>query len=71
MNLIGLARPVPPPWEPEQGWRVLTPDCQQVSAGGQTIISVSIEFTQEFTREFGADGNQVPLLGGNRAGSYR
>jgi len=42
-----------------------------VSAGGQTIISVSIEFTQEFTREFGADGNQVPLLGGSRAGSYR
>ena len=33
MNLIGIAQPVPPPWEPEQGWRVLTPDCRQVSAG--------------------------------------
>ncbi len=33
MHLIGQAKPVAPAWEPEQGWRVLTPDLQQVSAG--------------------------------------
>lgn len=66
MHLIGMAQPVAPAWEPEQGWRVLTPDLQQVSAGGQTFITAHIEFTQEFTREFGTDGNQVPLLDGSR-----
>jgi len=63
VHLIGIAQPVPPPWEPEQGWRVLTPDCQQVSAGGQTIIKATLVFTQEFTQLYGTDGNQVPLLG--------
>ena len=66
MHLIGVAQPVPPAWEPEQGWRVLTPDLQQVSAGGQTFITATIEFTHSFTREFGVDGNQVPLLDGRR-----
>ncbi len=66
MNLIGIAQPVPPLWEPEQGWRVLTPDCQQVSAGGQTIIKAEFVFTQEFSKFCGVDGNQVPLLDGSR-----
>jgi hypothetical protein len=66
VNLIGLAKPVPPPWEDGQGWRVLTPDGQQVSAGGQTIIRASFEFTYEFTQLFGVDGNRVPLLDGSR-----
>lgn len=63
MHLIGVAQPVPPPWEPGQGWRVLTPDCQQVSAGGQTIIRASFILGELF----GADGNNVPLLDGSRA----
>lgn len=65
MNLIGQARPVAPAWEPEQGWRVLTPDLQQVSAGGQTIIKAEFVFTQEFSAFCGgADGNKAPLLDG-------
>ena len=59
MHLIGVAQPVPPAWEDGQGWRVLTPDCQQVSAGGKTIITAEFIFGQLF----GVDGNQVPLLG--------
>ena len=59
MHLIGVAEPVLRQWEPGQGWRVLTPDCQQVSAGGQTIIRASFIFGELF----GSDGNQVPLLG--------
>ena len=62
MNLIGQARPVAPAWEPEQGWRVLTPDLQQVSAGGQTLIKATFEFTQEFSDFCGTDANAVPLL---------
>jgi len=67
MHLTGKAQPAAPAWEPEQGWRVLTPDLQQVAAGGQTILHVSVEFTHTFSREFGVDGNQLPLLGGSRA----
>jgi hypothetical protein len=63
MHLIGLAQPVAPAWEPEQGWRVLTPDLQQVSAGGQTIIKATFEFTQEFSNYLGTDANQVPVPG--------
>jgi hypothetical protein len=66
MHLIGQAQPVAPAWEPEQGWRVLTPDLQQVAAGGQTIIKAEFVFTQEFSRFLGTDGNQVPLLDGSR-----
>ena len=62
MHLIGVAQPVPPAWEPEQGWRVLTPDCQQVSAGGQTILKATLVFEQLY----GTDGNTVPLLDGSR-----
>jgi hypothetical protein len=66
MHLIGIAQPVAPAWDPDQGWRVLTPDLQQVSAGGKTIIRATIEFTQEFTQMYGTDGNRVPLLDGGR-----
>lgn len=66
MNLIGQARPVAPAWEPEQGWRVLTPDLQQVSAGGQTIIKATFEFTPEFSDFCGTDANAVPLLEAGR-----
>jgi hypothetical protein len=62
MHLIGVARPVPPPWEPDMGWRVLHPDGHLDSAGGKTIIRVELSFTHEFTDEFGVDGNRVPLL---------
>jgi hypothetical protein len=66
MHLIGMAQPVPPAWEPEQGWRVLTPDLQQVSAGGQTIITATIEFTQGFSNFLGVDANEMPLLDGRQ-----
>ena len=62
MHLLGKAEIVPPPWEPDQGWRVLDPDGHVVSAGGKTIIHVELVFTHEFTQEFGVDGNRVPLL---------
>jgi len=62
MHLLGVAQLVLPAWEPDQGWRVLDPDGHVVDAGGKTIIHVTIEFTHEFTREFGVDGNRVPLL---------
>jgi hypothetical protein len=62
MHLLGKAEIVPPPWEPDQGWRVLDPDGHLVSAGGKTIIHVELVFTHEFTDEFGVDGNRVPLL---------
>ena len=62
MHLLGVAKIVLPPWEPDQGWRVLDPDGHQVSAGG---ISYAIA-TFEFGEMFGTDGNQVPLLDGSR-----
>ena len=58
MHLMGRAQLVLPAWEPEQGWRVLTPDGQQVSAGGQTIIRASVVFGELFSAEL-----EVPLLG--------
>jgi hypothetical protein len=62
MHLLGKAQLVLPEWEPDQGWRVLDPDGHVVDAGGKTIIHVELTFTHEFTREFGVDGNRVPLL---------
>jgi hypothetical protein len=62
MHLLGKAQIVLPAWEPDQGWRVLDPDGHVVDAGGKTIIHVELVFTHEFTREFGVDGNRVPLL---------
>ena len=58
MHLLGTARLVLPPWEPDQGWRVLDPDGHVVSAGGKTIIHVELVFGQLY----GTDGDKVPLL---------
>jgi len=58
MHLLGKAEIVPPPWEPDQGWRVLDPDGHVVSAGGKTIIHVELVFGQIY----GVDGDKVPLL---------
>jgi hypothetical protein len=58
MHLVGVAKPVPPPWEPDQGWRVLDPDGHLVSAGGKTIIHVELVFGELY----GVDGDKVPLL---------
>ena len=59
MHLLGVAPLVEPAWEPDQGWRVLDPDCHLVSAGGKTIIEVHFEFGQLFL----ADGTPLPLPG--------
>jgi hypothetical protein len=58
MHLLGKAEIVPPPWEPDQGWRVLDPDGHLVSAGGKTIIHVELVFGELY----GVDGDTVPLL---------
>jgi hypothetical protein len=58
MHLLGKAEIVPPPWEPDQGWRVLDPDGHLVSAGGKTIIHVELVFGELY----GVDGSTVPLL---------
>lgn len=58
MHLLGKAEIVPPPWEPDQGWRVLDPDGHVVSAGGKTIIRVELVFGELY----GVDGDRVPLL---------
>ena len=58
MHLLGKAEIVPPPWEPDQGWRVLDPDGHVVDAGGKTIITVELVFEQIY----GVDGDKVPLL---------
>lgn len=58
MHLLGAAKLVPPPWEPDQGWRVLDPDGHLVSAGGKTIIHVELVFGELY----GVDGSKVPLL---------
>jgi len=59
MHLLGVAKVVLPPWEPDQGWRVLDPDGHVVSAGGKTIITASFIFGELF----GVNGDQVPLVG--------
>jgi hypothetical protein len=58
MHLLGKAEIVPPPWEPDMGWRVLDPDGHLVSAGGKTIIHVELVFGELY----GVDGDKVPLL---------
>ena len=60
MHLLGVAQLVLPAWEPDQGWRVLTPDGQQVSAGG---ISYAVA-TFDLAAALGLDADQVPLLDG-------
>ncbi len=63
MNLIGLAVPEPPAWEQGQGWRVLTPDCQVVSAGGQTLLEATFDLREMFGIE---DPGSVPEIGATR-----
>ena len=58
MHLLGKAEIVLPPWEPDQGWRVLDPDGHVVSAGGKTIIHVELVFKEVY----GVPGDQIPLL---------
>jgi hypothetical protein len=58
MHLMGVAKLVLPPWEPDQGWRVLDPDGHQVDAGGKTIIRAELVFGELY----GVDGDRVPLL---------
>jgi hypothetical protein len=62
MHLLGKAEIVPPPWEPDQGWRVLDPDGHLVSAGGKTIIHVELVFEFEVEELYGVDVRKVPLL---------
>jgi hypothetical protein len=59
MHLMGVAQLVLPPWEPDQGWRVLDPDGHLVEAGPKTIAVA----TFDLGRLFGLDEDQVPLLG--------
>jgi hypothetical protein len=59
MHLLGVAEPVLPPWEPDQGWRVLDPDGHVVSAGPKTFAVA----TFDLGRLLGLDEDQVPLLG--------
>lgn len=59
MILLGVAKLVLPPWEPDQGWRVLDPDGHVVDAGGKTIAHASFDLAAMF----GLDEDQVPLLG--------
>ncbi len=62
MILLGQAQLVLPPWEPDQGWRVLDPDGHLVDAGGKTIIRVELSFTHELPELPGAAAIRVPLL---------
>ena len=58
MHLIGVAQPVPPAWEDGQGWRVLTPDCQQVSAGGISYARA----TFDLAAKLGVDPDELRFL---------
>ena len=58
MHLLRLDKPPEPAWEPDQGWRVLDPDGHVVDAGGKTIITVELVFTQVC----GIPGDKIPLL---------
>jgi hypothetical protein len=62
MHLLKLTAPPEPAWEPDQGWRVLDADGHVVSAGGRTIIHVTLDLGQLL----GIDEDQVPLLDGSR-----
>jgi hypothetical protein len=58
MHLLGVAPLVLPAWEPEQGWRVLTPDCQQVSAGGISYARA----TFDLAARLGVDPDELRFL---------
>ncbi len=58
MILLGRASLVLPPWEPDQGWRVLDPDGHVVSAGGISVAHATLDLLDSL----GAlDG--IPVLG--------
>jgi len=58
MHLLGVAQLVLPPWEPDQGWRVLDPDGHVVDAGPKTVAHATLDLLDSL----GAlDG--IPLLG--------
>jgi hypothetical protein len=40
MHLLKLDKPPEPPWEPDQGWRVLDPDGHVVNAVGRRADAV-------------------------------
>jgi hypothetical protein len=46
MHLIGVAKLVEPAWEPDQGWRVLDPDCHVVDAGGKTVAHATLDLLE-------------------------
>jgi len=58
MHLLGVARLVIPPWEPDQGWRVLDPDGHVVDAGGKTVAHATLDLLDSM----GALAH-IPLLG--------
>ena len=59
MHLLKLEKPPEPPWEPDQGWRVLDADGHVVNAGPRTILYATFEIP-------GFDDTDVPLLDGSR-----
>jgi hypothetical protein len=59
MHLLGVAKLVLPPWEPDQGWRVLDPDGHVVDAGPRTFAVA----TFDLAALLGLDADAVPLLG--------
>jgi hypothetical protein len=58
MNLIGVAKVVEPPWEPDQGWRVLDPDGHVVDAGGKTVAHATLDLLDAMGALEG-----IPMLG--------
>jgi hypothetical protein len=59
MHLLKLEAPLEPPWEPDQGWRVLDADGHVVNAGPRTLLYATFEIP-------GFDDTEVPLLGTER-----
>lgn len=63
MNLIGVAVPVPPAWEPDQGWRVLDPDGHVVNAGERVLLEATFDLAEMFGI---GDPDSVPVIGASR-----
>ncbi len=63
MHLMGVARIVLPPWEPDQGWRVLDPDGHVVDAGPQSVAHATLDLLEASGALAG-----IPLLGTGRNG---
>jgi hypothetical protein len=60
VHLTGLAVPVPPAWEPDQGWRVLDPDGHVVNAGPRVLVEATFDLMEMFGIE---DPASVPEIG--------